>query len=178
MQRLKMSTLEKPSESHLLKAPSSLMDSIHSEAFKHRLLWHGIFLCTLGFIVGLFIPFYANPRAGLATHLLGITQGLFLAVIGLCYPQLKLPLWVAKANFWMLLISAYLGIIGEFLGAVFGLTRVFVITAMGLPEGIPWLETGVEIAIKGISSFIIFSCFIVLFGLRQSKSNLNSQEES
>lgn len=169
-----MSTLEKNFQSNLFQQSSSLMDNSQSEDFKRRLLWHGIFLCTLAFIVGLFIPLYTNPRAGLATHLLGITQGIFLAVIGFCYPQLKLAFWVARANFWMLLISAYVGMIGEFLGAVFGLTRVFVITAMGLPESITWLETSVEIAIKGISSFILLSCFIVLYGLRKTKSDSSS----
>jgi (hydroxyamino)benzene mutase len=151
---------------------SQLMDSIQSEDFKRRLLWHGIFLCTLGFIVGFFIPLYANPRAGLATHLLGITEGLFIAVIGLSYPQLKLPYWVAIANFWMLLVSAYVGIFGEFLGATFGLTRVFIITAIGFKETIPWLETVVEVSIKGISTLIILSCFIVLYGLRKDSSLL------
>ncbi|NMG08874.1 hydrogenase [Brasilonema sp. UFV-L1] len=154
------------------------MDSIQSQEFKHTLLWHGIFICLLGFVAGLFLPLYANPRTGLATHLLGITQGIFLAVIGLSYPQLKLPLWVARANVWMLLVSAYVGLIAEFLAAVFGLSRMFLITAMGLPEGIPWLETSTEIAIKGISSFILLSCLIVLFGLRKTQSSSTSLEES
>lgn len=173
-----MSTLETPSQSNLLGTLSSEMNSIQSEAFKRGLLWHGIFICLLGFVAGLFLPLYANPRAGLATHLLGITQGVFLAVIGLSYPQLKLPLWVARANFWMLLISAYVGMIAELLGAAFGLSRMFIITAMGLPEGIPWLETSTEIAIKGISNFILLSCLIVLFGLRKTKSDSSLPEKS
>jgi hydroxylaminobenzene mutase len=173
-----MSTLEKTSQSNLSETVSSEMNSVQSEAFKRGLLWHGIFISLLGFVVGLFLPLYANPRAGLATHLLGITQGLFLAVIGLSYPQLKLPLWVGRANFWMLLISAYVGMIAEFAGAAFGLSRMFIITAMGLPEGIPWLETSTEIAIKGISNFILLSCLIVLFGLRQTKTGSTSQKES
>ena len=173
-----MSTLEKTSQSNLSETLSSEMNSIQSEALKRSLLWHGILICLLGFVAGLFIPLYANPRAGLATHLLGITQGVFLAVIGLSYPVLKLPLWVGRANFWMLLISAYVGMIVEFLAAAFGLSRMFLITAMGLPEGIPWLETSTEIAIKNISILTILSCFIVLFGLRQIKSGSTLQEKS
>jgi (hydroxyamino)benzene mutase len=173
-----MSTLEKPLQPNLLEQPSSMMDSIQAEAFKRSLLWHGIFLCTLGFIVAFFIPLYANPRAGLATHLLGITQGVFLAVMGLSYPQLKLSLLLGRINFWMIVISAYVGMIGEFLGAAFGLTRVFIVTAVGLPGGIPWLETSVEVAIKGISLFILFSCFIVLYGLRGTKNDTSSAPKS
>lgn len=151
--------------------PNNFIDSSQSDDFKRRLLWHGIFLCTLGFIIGLFIPLYANPRAGLATHLLGITEGIFLAVVGLVYPNLKLSLFNAKLAFWMLLISAYVGLLGEFLGAAFGLTKVFLITAQGLTPSIAWMETSVEIAIKGISLFLLLACFILLFGLRQTKNH-------
>ena len=167
--------LKKNSQSSLIDKPFAAMNSLQSEILKRRLLWHGILLCTLGFIVGLFIPLYSNPRAGLSTHLLGITQGLFLAIIGFCYPELKLPLWLARLNFWMLVISAYLGMIGEFLGATFGLNRMLVVTAMGLPESTPWLETSIEIVIKGISIFVLLSCFIILFGLRQTKNNSSLQ---
>ncbi|BAZ41887.1 hydroxylaminobenzene mutase HabB [Calothrix sp. NIES-4101] len=152
-------------QSKLGKIPVTFQNSFESEDFKRRLLWHGILLCTIGFIAGFFIPLYVNPRAGLATHLLGITEGLFLAVIGLCYPQLKLSFRLAKANFWMLVISAYVGITGEFLGATFGLTRVFVVTAQGLPETNKLMETIVEISIKSISILVILSCLITLYGL-------------
>lgn len=160
---------EQISQSNSLDKLSITNDTIFREVLKRRLLWHGIFLCTLGFSAGLFIPLYANPRAGLATHLLGITEGLFIVAIGFCYPELKLSPRFGKINFWILLIGAYFGIFAEFLGAVFGLTRVFVITAMGLPETIPWLEMSVEIVIKGISILILLSCFIVLFGLRGTR---------
>jgi hydroxylaminobenzene mutase len=169
-----MTTLENKSHSNLLQQSPSFMDSIQSEDLKRSLLWHGIFLCTLGFIAGLFLPLYANPRAGLATHLLGITQGLFLAIVGLIYPHLKLSFTLARVNFWMLLISAYVGMVGEFMGAAFGLTKVFIITAQGFPPGSPWMENTVEIAIKGISTFILLSCFIILYGLRRIKSDSNS----
>ncbi|MBW4507217.1 MAG: hypothetical protein KME64_11990 [Scytonematopsis contorta HA4267-MV1] len=149
---------------------NNFIDSNQSKDFKLRLLWHGIFLCTLGFIVGFFIPLYANPRAGLATHLLGITEGIFLAVVGLIFPNLKLSLFNARLAFWMLVISAYVGLLGELLGAAFGLTKVFIITAQGLSPGISWMESSVEIAVKGISVFIILACFILLFGLRKTNN--------
>lgn len=169
-----MSTLENKSDSNLLQQPPSFMDSIQSEDLKHSLLWHGIFLCTLGFIAGLFLPLYANPRAGLATHLLGITQGLFLAVVGFIYPHLKLSFTLARVNFWMLLIGTYVGMADVFMGAAFGLTKVFMIAAKGFPPGSAWMENTVEIAVKGISILILLSCFIILYGLRRIKSDSNS----
>jgi hydroxylaminobenzene mutase len=168
---MKMSTLEKPSQSNLLETPSSLMDNIQAEAFKRGLLWHGIFITTLGFLLGLCIPLYANPRAGLAAHALAVTQGMFLAIIGFAYPQLNLSFWMARASYWMFLISAYTGVLSQVLGAAFELTRVFPVTAKGLPEGISWLETAVEIPTKAITLFILLACFIVLFGLRGTKAD-------
>ncbi|NMF62863.1 hypothetical protein [Brasilonema octagenarum] len=174
-----MSTLEKTSESNLLeKPPSSGMNSIQSEAFKRSLLWHGILFCTLGFILGLLIPLYANPRAGLAAHALSITQGMFLAIIGLSYPYLKLPLWIARASFWSFLISAYIGVIGQILAAAFALVRIFPMTGQGLPEGPAWLETAVEIPTKLMTTFLLLACFVILYGLRQTKSGSASPEES
>jgi (hydroxyamino)benzene mutase len=145
------------------------MNNEQSETFKRKLLWHGIFICTLAFIIGLFIPLYANPRAGLATHIIGITEGLFLAIAGFAYPQLKLSFSIALTGFWMLLISAYVGLLGEFLSAAFGLKRILVITGAGMAEGNVWMETSVEIATKGISVLLIVGCAIVLFGLREIK---------
>lgn len=173
-----MSTLETPSQSNLLGTPSSEMDSIQSQDFKRKLLWHGIFICTLGFISGLFIPLYANPRAGLATHAIAVTQGMFLAIIGIAYPQLRLSLWVARLTYWLLLISAYVGLLGQLLAAVFGLSRMFLITAKGLPEGIPWMETSVEISTKTVSNFLLVACFIILFGLRKTKTDSSGPEKS
>jgi (hydroxyamino)benzene mutase len=143
------------------------MNYEQAETFKRRLLWHGIFICTLGFIIGLFIPLYANPRAGLAAHVLGITEGMFLAIAGFAYPQLKLSFLLARSSFWMLIISAYVGLLGQFLSAAFGLKRILVITGAGTGEGNIWMETIVEIATKSISVLLIFACAIVLFGLRK-----------
>jgi (hydroxyamino)benzene mutase len=146
------------------------MNNEQSEIFKRRLLWHGIFLCTLAFIIGLFIPLYANPRAGLAAHVLGITEGMFLAIVGFVYPQLKLPFSLAQTSFWMLIISAYVGLLGQFLSSAFGLKRILVITGTGTAEGNFWMETSVEIATKGISVLLLIACAIVLFGLRKTEN--------
>lgn len=173
-----MSTLEKTSQSNLSETVSSEMNSIQSEAFKRSLLWHGILFCTLGFILGLLIPLYANPRAGLAAHTLSITQGIFLAIIGFSYPYLKLPFWIARAAFWSVLLSAYVGVIGQILAAAFALVRIFPMTGQGLPEGPAWLETAVEIPTKALTTFLLLACFVILYGLRQIKTDATSQKES
>jgi hypothetical protein len=52
----------------------------------HRLLQVGAALFLLALFVGIAIPAFAVPRLGLSTHLLGITQGIFLLVLGLVWP--------------------------------------------------------------------------------------------
>jgi hydroxylaminobenzene mutase len=169
-----MNILDQPSLPSYLNRSLPPMNSLQSETFKHKFLWHGIFICTLAFIIGLFIPLYANPRAGMAAHVLGITEGMFLAIIGFAYPQLKLSFFLARSSFWMLIISAYVGLFGQFLSAAFGLKRILVITGVGMAEGNLWMETGVEIATKAISVLLIVACAIVLFGLRRSEGNFRA----
>jgi (hydroxyamino)benzene mutase len=147
------------------------LDENFVNEYKRRFLWHGFFLCFLGFIVPLFMPFYANPRTGLATHLLGITSGLFLMGVGLTLPYLKISQWIAKVKFWLLLVSSYIGLVAEFLGALFGLKNVFIVTGKDSLGGALWLEIGVEVSIKTITAFILVSCLIILFGLRRIKEN-------
>ncbi len=171
-----MNISEKLFLSNFLKIRSHLMNFIESETFKRRLLWHGIFICTLAFIIGLFIPLYANPRAGLAAHVLGITEGMFLAIIGFAYPQLKLSFFFARSSFWMLIISAYVGLFGQFLSSAFGLKRILVITGEGMNEGNLWMETSLEVATKAISISLLVACAIVLFGLRESQRDSDSKE--
>ncbi len=165
-----MSTFERTPHTSSLPLSSSVISKSQSEIYRRNLLWHGFFVSTLGFISGMFIPLYANPRAGLATHTLAIAQGMFLSVTGLTFPYLNIPPWMATMTFWLLVISAYVGVSGEFLGAVFGLTKILVITAKGLPQGPIWMETIVEISTKAISVFILLACGFILFGLRPTKS--------
>lgn len=164
-----MSSFEKTPHINSSQVSSSAISKSESEIYRRNLLWNGFFISTLGFIVGLFIPLYANPRAGLATHSLAIVQGMFLCVTGLTFPYLKIPHWMGIVIFWLLVVSAYVGVSGEFLGAVFGLTKILVITAIGLPQGPLWMETVVEISTKAISPLILLACGFILFGLRPTQ---------
>lgn len=55
----------------------------------HRLLQAGMLLFLFALLVGLVVPTFAMPRLGLSTHLLGIMQGVFLMVLGLLWPRLR-----------------------------------------------------------------------------------------
>lgn len=56
------------------------------EKADHRLVQLGILLSLLGLLTGLVIPQLANLRMGLASHLEGILNGIFLVILGLLWP--------------------------------------------------------------------------------------------
>ena len=67
------------------------MDSLDGSSRQgHRLLQLGMLLFLFALIVGLVMPALAVPRLGLSTHLLGIMQGIFLMVLGVLWPRLRL----------------------------------------------------------------------------------------
>lgn len=150
-------------------ASTSPLEQDSSHEYRRRFLRHGFSLCTLAFLIAPFLPLYANPRAGLATHLIGITTGILLMAVGLAFPYLSLSEFLAQVIFWLLVPSFYVGFAGEFLGALFGLTKMFPITGQGFTGGATWMETGVSIANKGITVTTILGCIIIIYGLRRVK---------
>lgn len=138
-----------------------------SHEYRRRFLWHGFFLCTLAFLIAPFLPLYTNPRAGLATHLIGITTGILLMAVGLAFPYLSLSEFLAQVIFWLLVPSFYIGFACQFLGALFGLTKMFPITGEGFTGGAAWMEIVVSIATKGITVTTILGCIIIIYGLRR-----------
>lgn len=62
-----------------------------------RLLRSGTVLCFLALVTGLAIPLFANPRMGLAAHVGGLMNGIFLLVVGLAWKELELS---ERAQAW------------------------------------------------------------------------------
>ncbi len=59
------------------------------EDSKRRLLWHGMFLFLLGLITGFVEQKFSNPRMGLAAHLEGVMNGIFLVAPGAAWADLR-----------------------------------------------------------------------------------------
>ena len=171
---MKVETVKKPYGLNLQQIAVPLLDQYQLKEYRRRFLWHGFFLFFLGCIIPLFIPWYSNPRAGLAAHTIGLTLGMFLICVGLALPYIRFSRLLAKATFWLLIISSYVGLGAQVLGAVIGLTKTLLITANGFPEGPFWIEISVEIAVKIITSFVFFACIIILFSLRRVKVDSSS----
>lgn len=49
---------------------------------QRRLMWHGMLLFPLGLLTGFAETSFANVRMGLASHLEGVMNGIFLLALG------------------------------------------------------------------------------------------------
>jgi (hydroxyamino)benzene mutase len=158
-----MTTAPFPSPSQL--APCSHM--LYALVWARSLQRQAMVLLLLAFVVALMIPLYPVAKTGLAAHVIGITAALLLLGVASLVTQLRLSTRWLQATLWMLLLCLYLGFLTQWIGAFGGLSRMFIVTALGRPEGLPWLETLIEWIIKGLITPLTFiACGLLLWGLR------------
>lgn len=136
-----------------------------------RLLAHGTAILTLGLFAGLTIGAAARPETVLAAHLIGITAGLAAIATGLALPHVRLTRSLGLTLEVFLVPSLYLGFLTQWLAGLFGLSRMFVVTAAGLPEGAQWAERVVEVIVLGITPLTILPFLILGWALMRSPAN-------
>ncbi len=129
----------------------------------NRLIFWGIFLFLLGLLVGLLIPTFANPRMGLSTHLEGVLNGIFLAVLGLIWHRLELSTKLLNIAFWLTIYGAFANFIGVLIAAITGAGKMMPIA--GGEAGTPIVEAIVSFLLVSLALAMITVCVIVLIGL-------------
>src|SRR5690348_15250306 len=95
------------------------------------LLTLGLILFLLGLLTGLAVPVLKNPRMGVASHLVGMTNGPFLVVVGLLWPHLNLSHTWQVVTLVLLVSSSYANWLATQLGALWGAGRRFAPAATG-----------------------------------------------
>ncbi len=134
---------------------------------KRRLLWHGMFLFLLGLLTGFVETKFTNPRMGLAAHLEGLMNGIFLLALGAVWTEVKLsPRWKA-ATYWGALYGTYANWAVTTLAACFGTAALSLITAAG-HRGQPWQEIVVTVGFLSVGIVIVATSILVLWGLRKN----------
>jgi hypothetical protein len=133
-----------------------------------RLLINGAMILTLGLAAGLTIPFAANARTVLAAHVIGITCGLAAIAVALTLPFAGLSRRSEQVVEWTLLISLYLGFLTQWVGGMLKLSRMFIVTAAGQPEGSQGLETIIEYINKAISPLTLLPFLLLILGLARA----------
>ena len=65
-----------------------------------QLMWHGMFLFLLGLLTGLAEQRFTNVRMGLAAHLEGVMNGIFLVALGAIWTEMRLPSPAKAMAYW------------------------------------------------------------------------------
>ncbi len=132
-----------------------------------RLMWHGMFLFLLGLLTGFIEPRFANIRMGLAAHLEGVMNGIFLIGLGAIWTEVRLSPSLKAATFWIALVGTYGNWLMTTTAAVFGTSALSPIT--GTPHGgQPWQEKLVTAGFMAVGIAIVACAVLVLCGLRKA----------
>ena len=132
------------------------------------LIRNGFFLFLIGLLSGFAVPVLRNSRMGLASHLEGVLNGVFLIVLGIVWARFVLSdrarLWL----FWLALYGCYMNWATTLFAAAFGSSRRMAIAGAGF-TGEPWQDNVVEFGLISLSVAIVAAVLIALWGLRRTK---------
>ena len=137
------------------------------EDTKRRLLWHGMFLFLIGLLTGLAEQKFNNPRMGLAAHLEGVMNGIFLVALGAIWTEVRLSPRLKAAAYWSALYGTYVNWAVTTLAAIFGTAAMSPITAAG-HSAQPWQESFTTFGFMSVGIAIIASSILILWGLRRA----------
>jgi hydroxylaminobenzene mutase len=143
------------------------MDSVdRSKQQGHRLLQVGIAVFLLSLLIGLAIPTFAVPRLGLSAHLVGILQGLFLMVMGLLWPRLRLSAAISRVGVWLAVYGCFAPLMANLLAGLWGAGNTMLPMAAGQAHGSALQEIMIAVGLRTGGASLIALCVLVLWGLR------------
>jgi hydroxylaminobenzene mutase len=137
---------------------------------RRRLIWHGMFLFFLGLLTGFVEQKFNNPRMGLAAHLEGVMNGIFLVALGAVWTDVRLSPRLKVAAYWSALYGTYANWAVTTLAAIFGTAALSPITAAG-HSAQPWQESVVTFGFMSVGLVIVASSILVLWGLRRATAS-------
>lgn len=129
-----------------------------------RLIQSGILLLLLGLLTGLAVPKLKNPRMGLSSHLEGVTNGMFLVILGLIWPRLALSHAWLTVSFWLVVYAAFANWMATLLAAAWGARRYMPIAA-GTHQTTPGRERVIGFLLVSLTLCVIAAGALILVGL-------------
>ncbi len=133
-----------------------------------RLLQAGMLLFLLALIIGLIVHRFTVPRLALSAHLLGITQGLFLMVIGLLWPKLTLRRAWSRIAVVLIVYGCLAAWCANLLGAIWGAGNTILPFAAGQARGSVLQERILTVGLRTAAASLIAGSLLILWGLRFS----------
>jgi hydroxylaminobenzene mutase len=126
-------------------------------------------LFLIGLCIGLFVHLFAVPRLALSAHLLAITQGLFVMIIGLLWPKLGLTRAWSRVALVLPLYGCLAALSANLLGAAWGAGNSMLPFAAGPAHGSVLQETIIKICLRTAAASLIAGSFLILWGLQSSR---------
>jgi (hydroxyamino)benzene mutase len=143
----------------------------------HRLVRLGVLLILISLLIGLAVPRFAVPRLALSVHLLGLMQGLFLAIVGILWPRLALAPRTQLATFSLLAYGCVAAWTANLLGAIWGAGNTIVPIAAGAARGTSLQETVIVIVLRSGGAALILGTALLLWGLRSERGSATGADK-
>lgn len=134
-----------------------------------HLMQAGFLLFLMGLLVGFAVPAFTVPRMGLASHLEGVMNGMFLVLLGLVWPKLHLGPRARRSTFWLALYGTFANLAATLVAAIWGAGRMMPLAAGGR-EGSPGQEAVIQVLLVTLSLSMVAVCVLVLVGLRPGRA--------
>ena len=132
-------------------------------SLNRKLIAAGTILFIMGLITGFVIPLFENSRMGLAGHLEGVMNGIFLIAVGAVWGHLALSIRLQSISFWLLLYGTYANWLFVLAAAIFGTSEMTPIAGAGY-TGLPWQETIVSLGLISVGITMVVGCVILAIG--------------
>jgi len=149
-----------------------MRDSMHYPIIGRHLLQMGVLLFLLGLLTGFLVPSLSNPRMGLASHLEGVMNGLFLMGLGLAWPYLTLTRVLQRVLLYLVLFGTFANWLVTLLAAWWGAGSMMTIASKGL-SGTPVQELLIGLLLLSLSAAMILASGLLLYGLRRRRDDRN-----
>jgi hydroxylaminobenzene mutase len=120
-----------------------------------------MFLFLLGLLTGLVEPQFTNVRMGLAAHLEGVMNGIFLVALGAVWQEVHLSPKSSTIAFWTAIYGTYANWAVTTLAAILGTSALSPISAAG-HAALPWQEGLVTFGFISVAISIVAATLIIL----------------
>lgn len=127
----------------------------------------GLILFLLGLLTGVAIPFLRNPRMGLSSHMVGMTNGPFLIVVGLLWPHLDLSHGWEVVTVVLLAYSGFANWLATQLGALWGAGHAFAPAASGEHRASPFKERVVDGLLVTLAPAFVAATVLLIVGVQR-----------
>ena len=125
----------------------------------------GLALFVIGLLTGFAIPVLKNPRMGLTSHLEGVLNGMFLALLGLLWPHVHLSHSWGITAVVLIVYSAFANWLATLLAAAWGAGHKLAPIAAGDHKASKVKETVFGFLVISLSLAVVIGVVIVIVGL-------------